>query len=111
MLRKILVLTAILSAGGCAARVMRSPGVVEPDSFQVEVSDRLYFGRNIPGGGSVSESDWATFLADFVTPRFPAGLSVLKANGQWRSSNGVIEKEESYILDLLHPGDTVSDRL
>src|SRR5262249_4797549 len=38
------------------------------------VADRLYFGRAIPGGGSVSDAAWTKFLEEVVTPRFPEGL-------------------------------------
>lgn len=41
----------------------------------------LYFGRNIPTGGIVSESDWQKFVDEAVTPRFPGGMTVLDADG------------------------------
>jgi len=75
-----------------------------------KISDRLYFGRNIPSGGTVSDQAWASFLAEVVTPRFPAGLSVLSADGQWRGADGRIDHEKSFVLELLHPGDTASEQ-
>src|SRR5689334_1642317 len=103
--REILVLAAVIANAACI-----SPGIAPAPrpaaaAFQTLISDRLYFGRNIPGGGVVSESDWQTFLADVVTPRFPAGLSVLRAQGQWRDQNSIIQREDSFILDLLHADD------
>ncbi len=35
------------------------------------ISDRLYFGRDIPAGGQVTETQWTDFLAPVVTLRFP----------------------------------------
>lgn len=107
---KILVLAAVMAAPGCVApRITQAPPPTVA-SFQPSISDRLYFGRNIPGGGVVSDSDWEAFLLEVITPRFPAGLSVLRAQGQWRDANSVIQREDSFILDLLHPDDAKSEQ-
>jgi hypothetical protein len=50
------------------------------------VDTRLYFGlgpADAPGKG-VPESAWREFLDKEVTPRFPAGLSVIEVYGQWQ---------------------------
>jgi hypothetical protein len=50
------------------------------------VETRLYFGlgpADDPGKG-VSEAEWRGFLDKEVTPRFPAGLSVMDVYGQWQ---------------------------
>jgi len=66
---------------------------------------RLYFGMAIPGGGAVSEADWRRFLAREVTPRFPDGLTVHEARGQWRDTRtGRLVRERSRVLLLLHRG-------
>ena len=106
----ILVLAAVLAAPGCATQQTASAPPPAAVSFQTLISDRLYFGRNIPGGGVVSDADWESFLAEVITPRFPAGLSVLRAQGQWRDQNSVIQREDSIILDLLHPDDGNSEQ-
>ncbi len=69
------------------------------------VRDVVYFGRNRPGGGSVSDAEWQGFLNQVVTPRFPAGLTVVQATGQWKGQSGVVEQERSEIVTLLHNGD------
>jgi hypothetical protein len=106
----ILLLTALIAAPGCLAPQTAPATVPGEVSFQTLISDRLYFGRNIPGGGVVSDADWEAFLAEVVTPRFPAGLSVFHGQGQWRNKNSVIEKEEGLLLDLLHPDDAQSEQ-
>lgn len=63
----------------------------------------LYFGRNIPSGGTVDEAEWRRFLDEEVTPRFPGGLTVLEARGQWRSPDGSLSREESKVLILFYP--------
>jgi hypothetical protein len=66
------------------------------------ISQRLYFGRSIPGGGSVSEGEWNSFLAEVVTPRFPAGFTVWRAEGQWQGDDGVIVREATFVLEVIH---------
>jgi hypothetical protein len=68
---------------------------------EARVSDRLYFGRLYPGG-VVSEEQWAAFLADVVTPRFPQGLTVWAADGQWRDAALRINREPTFVLELVH---------
>ncbi len=60
----------------------------------------LYFGRNTPKG-EVSEAEWAKFLAEKVTPRFPAGLSVLEVAGQFREPAGQITRERSKLVVIV----------
>lgn len=62
----------------------------------------LYFGTQRPGGAPVTEAEWTAFLDEEVTPRFPDGLTVLTANGQWRNSMGVVTKETSAMLVILY---------
>ncbi len=71
-----------------------------------EGSDRyaeyqLFFGRSTADGIEVSDEAWAAFLADTVTPRFPNGLTVLDAAGQWRDDSGTIQHERSKVLWIL----------
>jgi len=61
----------------------------------------LYFGLNRKFG-NVSEAQWKSFLRDEVTPRFPQGLTVWQANGQWRRNDGVIAHERAKVLLLVH---------
>jgi hypothetical protein len=62
----------------------------------------LYFGGARPRG-SVSELDWQIFLRDEVTPRFPNGMTVWDAEGQWRGSEGEIAHERTKVLLIMHP--------
>jgi hypothetical protein len=66
------------------------------------VSELLYFGTSMPSG-TISADDWSSFLAISVTPRFPQGLSVWQAAGQWRSADGSLKHENSFVLSLVHP--------
>jgi len=73
------------------------------------VADRLYLGRSIPGGGTVTDSAWSVFLREVVTPRFPDGLTVYQTYGQWREPDGRIAREESFVLEVVHPAGPAAD--
>ena len=62
----------------------------------------LYFGMDRPKG-SVSELEFQMFLRDEVTTRFPDGLTVWEADGQWRDPSGLLDHEKAKVLLLVHP--------
>lgn len=64
-------------------------------------SDLLCFGTGMPGG-KVTASDWQIFLRTEVTPRFPKGITWWQATGQWQMRAGRLEREDSYLLLLIH---------
>ena len=99
---RLLTATALVSIlAGCATL---NGGAGEKYQF-----DRLYFGRAIADTGFVSDSAWSGFLKDVVTPRFPAGFTASKSEGQWRSASGSIVREPGVILDIVHPPAAVYD--
>lgn len=67
-------------------------------------SAELIFGRNIAGGGYVGDADWTQFIDTEVTPRFPDGLSVFDAQGQWRGPGGALVREPSKLLLIVIKG-------
>ena len=73
-----------------------------------QVRTTLYFGTARPNG-SVSELEWQLFLRDEVTARFPDGLTVWDAEGQWRATGGAVDHERSKVLLLVH-ADTAAAR-
>ncbi|CAG0976585.1 hypothetical protein BURK2_01604 [Burkholderiales bacterium] len=79
-----------------------------PGGSQTWVREEVFFGTDKPGG-KVSAEEWADFLGKSVTPRFPQGLTVWPASGQWRDAQGKIVREESYVLTLVHSGDTTAE--
>jgi hypothetical protein len=65
------------------------------------VSAELLFGRKIGDRIGVSEAAFATFLAQEITPRFPDGVTVVDARGQWRDQDrGAIVREPSKLVLL-----------
>jgi hypothetical protein len=109
----LLVLAA--AAGALAATAFRPAAASSAAHCAVGdtalVRDILYFGRNTPGGAELSDSAWQRYVDEVLTPRFPAGLTIWDAAGQWRGANGKVERERSKVLTLLHSGDERSDSL
>jgi hypothetical protein len=77
---------------------------------QPEVQDTMYFGAGSTNG-IVTNAEWANFLAGTITPRFPQGLTVLDASGQWLSANGKLSHEATHVLQIVHPNDDHNDKL
>lgn len=88
---------------GSAVSAQRRPTDPQCGSAAAQVRTTLYFGTLKQSKGTVSELEWQMFLRDEVTTRFPAGLTVWEAQGQWRTSTGTIEHERSKVLLLVHP--------
>jgi Protein of unknown function (DUF3574) len=65
----------------------------------------LLFGRDIGQHLDVSESDWSRFVARELMPRFPDGLTVTDAVGQWRDrDSGRVAREPSKHVEIVLPG-------
>jgi len=93
------VVVSALTACASLAPLPVKPG--DPSACSERRQDRVLFGMNSPDG-PVSEAQWQAFLAEVVTPRFPAGLTVYQAKGQWRGDSGQVEQEDSRAIDLIH---------
>ena len=110
-MRHLILIACLLAVTSCS----RPAGARSADAFcalgdTALVRDVLYFGRNTPGGTELRDSAWHEYVDEVVTPRFPAGLTIWEAAGQWRGASGKVEREKSKVLTLLHPGDSGSDR-
>ena len=62
------------------------------------VRSEIYFGMSKPDGSLVTAAEWQAFVDANVTPRFPAGLSVMDVQGQWRDRSGARRSRD--VLDL-----------
>ena len=107
-----LIASVLASLAACASHVPGDPvPVAGCDSGDTAlVRDVLYFGRNRPDGGQVSDADWQAFLDEVVTPRFPGGLTVVEATGQWKGQSGQVERERAEVVTVLHAGDAPARR-
>ena len=100
---------AALAGASCLLAACATTPACAPGE-QAAVAELLYFGTARPGGGVVGADDWSAFLREVVTPRFPDGLTVWPAAGQWRGADGAITREVSHVLNLVHPPDERSEQ-
>jgi hypothetical protein len=68
------------------------PGLIQQD---------LYFERNLPGGGEVSEIEFQRFVDNVITTRFPAGLTIFDADEQLCNDKDTPEDESTKIVTLF----------
>jgi hypothetical protein len=94
---------ALLLAGmasGCASLAQQAcaPGQ------QAMLSAELLFGRKIGDRIGVSEADFRRFVDQEVTPRFPDGLTILDATGQYRDNErSKLIREPSKLVLIAMP--------
>ena len=71
---------------------------------------QLFFGTAIgESGARVDEAAWRDFVETAILPRFPAGFTVIDAQGLWRSpATGHAVGEPSRVLLVLHADDAES---
>jgi hypothetical protein len=107
---------------GCAAGLLIAAGVVGASAqpmLQCSVPQKagaiaeLMFGRKIGDRVAVTEKRWARFVDREITPRFPAGLSIIDVKGQWHDRRrGAIVREPSKVVVIVLPGEpTDQERL
>lgn len=101
LLRTSLVVVTCLAATGCG----HAPPAAQRPMADQWIRTELFFGLSRPGGAPVTEAEWTDFLDQSVTPRFPNGLTVVQANGRYRSQHEQIKEEPAGIVIILHPSD------
>ena len=92
------VALASAALAGCASFPAACPAPGKP-ALWVQIA----FGRGMGGQGLVSEEAFQRFVDAEVTPRFPEGLTLVEARGQWRGADGRIVAEPSKVLMLALP--------
>lgn len=97
--RRLIEATVVAVSLGACAQAGAPAVCTAPLKPALEID--LYFGRDKQGGGEVSEAEWAAFLTDTVTPRFPDGLSVLNVEGQTREPSGRIVRERTKLMVVV----------
>lgn len=105
MYRTALTAALTIAITACAP----TKGILCKGGEQLAIQESLYFGTAKPNGVVLPE-EWAAFLKDIVTPRFPQGLSAWRAIGQWRAADGSIVRESSHVLILIHPDDKFNEQ-
>ncbi len=89
----------------------RQPEISDPNaSPKTFLKDELYFGLNKPGGETIAESEWQEFVKEVITPSFREGLTVLDGSGQFLNSSGILIREKSKIVILIHENSQKNNR-
>ncbi|MDQ0010058.1 hypothetical protein J2T07_002248 [Luteibacter jiangsuensis] len=111
LLAGLFLAASLLASAGCATSMGPNAGgatlsgdAAHPGSAQGWVRTELYFGLGPAGGhDGVDEAAWRAFLDNEVTPRFPSGLTVIDAYGQWQGANqSRPERLRSKLVVLLY---------
>lgn len=96
----------VAGSGGCGNAMSMIPaqdGKCSVGTFSVRTD--LFFGTDRVGMTPVSDSEWQQFVDTTVTPRFPDGLTMFPASGQYLQGMMVgLIKEGSKVVVLLHDG-------
>lgn len=103
--RRALGLTVALALLAGCSTTRSWPGLASAcaaGEHRAEVAE-LYLGRNMGDRLGVSDDDFRRFLDEELTPRFPDGLTVLDAAGQWRGQAGLV-REPSKVVVIVLPG-------
>ncbi len=106
----VVAMTASAALGGCTVERVREHPLGCRGDEQAFVRDALYFGRDIPGGGAVSDAQWRAFEDETLVAAFPRGYSVVDVHGHWRGDDGTVRAEETRMVIVLHPDDAASAR-
>ncbi len=103
MRRAALVLALLLS--GCVSVDIDGASPVGRPGLAPRITADLYLGRNIGPSLAVSDADWARFLDEEITPRFPDGLSVSDIAGQWKGEDGLVVREPAKVVMIVLSGE------
>ena len=99
----------VLGAAALASLIAAPADAACPLATQKPMIEaELLFGRGIPGGGTVSDADWASFLDTALAATFPDGFTVEDAQGGWRDAKtGAAVREASKIVFVDGDGSAI----
>lgn len=92
---RLVLLCALISACNASSKLACGP------AQKPAVSEHLYLGRSTPDG-SVTDQHWSDFLRDVVSIKFPNGFTIWDAAGQWRSTDGGLLKEQTFVFNVIY---------
>ena len=70
----------------------------------------LFFGGNVGSRTGISNAEFNRFVASEITSRFPDGLTVLDAHGQWRDpARMTLAREASKLVIIAFADGSVDD--
>jgi hypothetical protein len=62
---------------------------------------KMYFGQDLEKGQEIPEAGWDRFVSQALTPRFPDGLTVYGARGQWTDAKAHrLVREHTRVVEI-----------
>jgi hypothetical protein len=113
--RHIIVLLCALSLAACdtlASKQASVPACPLPGQERYAIA-QLFFGRDIPGRGPLTDAEWNDFAAHAITPQFPDGFTVMDGDGQWydQASGKLIHERSKILLVAADPDSDLKARI
>ena len=108
-MRHVVALALCFSALTVSSALRENKPTQLPAACSEGAVSRLYAGQITPNG-AVTDAQWRVFIAESVTPRFPAGFTELQAQGHWRDDRGAIIEENTRIIEIVHDGTSANHK-
>jgi Protein of unknown function (DUF3574) len=105
VLKFVIAAATVLTLPFCCVGATQAQLLACGDAQKPQQVVELMFGRKIADRIAVTEDEWARFVDQEITPRFPDGLTVFSAAGHRRdqSSNRML-REPSKVVMIVLPG-------
>jgi Protein of unknown function (DUF3574) len=108
MILSLWAIAPILSSDRYSVNAQSIP---KPQIDRNFIKEELYFGLGEPEGQKVSETQWQLFLQKEITTRFPQGLTVVNAYGQYLDRSQELNRENTKLVILIHQNNYQENRL
>ncbi len=114
-MRHIIVLLCALGLAACgtlAPKQAAAPLCPLPGQERYAIG-QLFFGRDIPGRGPLTDAEWDDFAARSITPQFPDGFTVMDGAGQWydQGSGKLIHEQTKILVVAADPDSDLKTRI
>jgi hypothetical protein len=107
---RVAAVLVLLWLAGCASR--EDASCVLPSQQKMAVAE-LFFGRDVPNRGPVSDAEWSDFAARTIAASFPDGFTSFDGDGQWRNprTNDIARERTKILLVAVAPSPDLGRRL
>ena len=93
------LLPLLLALAACVDEDTNTSQMLQcPEGLEPATEYRLYFGLTDHAGKVIAQEDWQNFVDSVVTPRFPDGLTILNAYGQFQPPSGDLIRQPTRVL-------------
>jgi hypothetical protein len=105
-MRRLAALALVLNLAGCAT----PHGPACPTGQESLRTAQLFLGR-AASGPALTEVELRRFVDQEVTPRFPAGVTVVDGGGQWKGDENLLIRQAAKVVLIVLPaqGDVNAD--